>query len=64
MPTARVQTVRRAAEIIGGLDASATALGVPVEDAACYLLGTKEIPIEVFHRATEIVLQASEHTSH
>jgi hypothetical protein len=56
MPTVHMRTIGRAAELAGGLEALARQLGVPADDIESYIKGTKEVPTEVFLRATDIVM--------
>ena len=55
MATVHAQTLRRAAEIAGGLSQLSTQLGVPERALEVWLTGTQPIPPEVFLRAVDIV---------
>jgi hypothetical protein len=59
MPTLAAQTLARAAAIVGGVDALAVELAVPVEIAGRYLRGELPIPTSVFLRGSEIVTDAT-----
>jgi hypothetical protein len=55
MPTVHARTLRRAAEIVGGVEELAAQLDVPSGDIAEWTQGTKPVPQEVFLRAVDIV---------
>ena len=55
MPTLRAQTLARAAQIVGSVDALAEALAIPAEMLARYIRQESTVPMEVFLRASEIV---------
>jgi hypothetical protein len=55
MATVRAQTLRRAAEIAGGLSRLSAHLRVPERALEVWLTGTQPIPEEVFLRAVDIV---------
>ena len=55
MPTVHAQTLRRAAEIVGGIPELGTQFGVPAEDLALWINGAKPVPQEIFLRAVDIV---------
>lgn len=55
MPTVYAQTLRRAAEIVGGATQLSTRLRVPYEDLVYWLEGTKRVPEDIFLRAVDIV---------
>lgn len=55
MTTVHAQTLRRAAEIAGGLSQLSTQLGVPERAVEEWLQGTQPIPPEIFLRAVDIV---------
>lgn len=56
MPTVYARTLRRAAQIVGGPSELAAQLGVPLDDVAFWLQGTKRVPQEVFLAAVDIVV--------
>lgn len=56
MPTVYARTLRRAAEITGGVEQLASRLGVRSEDLVHWLQGTKQVPQEIFLRAVDIVV--------
>jgi DNA-binding transcriptional regulator YdaS (Cro superfamily) len=55
MSTVHTQTLRRAAEIAGGLSQLSTQLGVPERALEEWLQGTQPVPPEIFLRAVDIV---------
>jgi DNA-binding transcriptional regulator YdaS (Cro superfamily) len=55
MATVHAQTLRRAAEIAGGLTQLSAHLGVPERALEVWLTGTQPIPPDVFLRAVDIV---------
>jgi hypothetical protein len=55
MPTVYVRAMRRAAQILGGLEALAAHLGAAADDVACWLDGSKRVPDDVFLRVVDIV---------
>jgi DNA-binding transcriptional regulator YdaS (Cro superfamily) len=59
MPTTYARVVRRAAEILGGVDALAAQLGVPTDDVVQWVQGTKSVPTSVFLKAVDIVTRDS-----
>jgi hypothetical protein len=56
MPTVYLRTLKRAAEIAGGVEELGAELGVRSDDLACWLQGTKSVPQEIFLRAVDIVV--------
>jgi DNA-binding transcriptional regulator YdaS (Cro superfamily) len=56
MPTVYARTLRRAAEIAGGVQQLGSKLGVSSEDLVYWLQGTKAVPQEIFLRAVDIVV--------
>ncbi|TAK80515.1 MAG: hypothetical protein EPO20_27335 [Betaproteobacteria bacterium] len=56
MPTVYARTLRRAAEIVGGVEKLGSQLGVHSEDLVYWLQGTKAVPQEIFLRAVDIVV--------
>jgi DNA-binding transcriptional regulator YdaS (Cro superfamily) len=56
MPTVYARTLRRAAEIAGGVQRLGSKLGVSSEDLVYWLQGTKAVPQEIFLRAVDIVV--------
>ena len=50
------RTVRRAAEIVGGVKELATRLNVPLDDMWCWTQGIRPIPRDIFLRAVDIVV--------
>ena len=59
MPTTYARVVRRAAEIMGGVEPMAQHLGVPMEDVVLLMNGTKNVPTAVFLKAVDIVTRDS-----
>ncbi len=57
MPTTYARVVRRAAEIMGGVEPFARHLGVPMVDVVLWMNGTKNVPTAVFLKAVDIVTQ-------
>lgn len=56
MPTVYARTLRRAAEIVGGVEQLGSQLGVRREDLVYWLQGAKQVPQEIFLRAVDIVV--------
>ncbi len=56
MPTVYARTLRRAAEIVGGVQQLGAQLGVRSEDLVYWMQGTKQVPQEIFLRAVDIVV--------
>jgi hypothetical protein len=56
MPTVYSRTLKRAAEIAGGVEELGAELGVRSDDLAYWLQGTKSVPQEIFLRAVDIVV--------
>ena len=59
MPNLAARTLARAGAIVGGMDALAVELGIPVEIMGKYLREELPIPTSVFLRASEIVTDAT-----
>ncbi len=57
MPDVYGRTLRRAAEIVGGLDELAARLAVPKDDLWMWMQGSKQAPTPVFLKAVDIVTQ-------
>jgi DNA-binding transcriptional regulator YdaS (Cro superfamily) len=55
MPTVQAQTLRRAAEIAGGLGRLSAHLGVPERAVEQWARGAQPIPPDIFLRAVDIV---------
>ena len=55
MPTVHARTVRRAAEIAGGVGVLAAQLDLRDEDVKKWLEGTLPVPQEIFLRCVDIV---------
>jgi DNA-binding transcriptional regulator YdaS (Cro superfamily) len=55
MPTIHARTLRRAAEIVGGVQEMAAQLDVPSGYVAEWSQGTKPVPQEIFLKAVDIV---------
>jgi DNA-binding transcriptional regulator YdaS (Cro superfamily) len=55
MPTVHARTARRAAEIVGGLEALAAQLDVRDENLKKWLEGQLPVPQEIFLRCVDIV---------
>jgi len=58
MPDIYARTLRRAANIVGGVNELAARLNVPREDLVYWMQGTKRAPTRVFLQAVDIVLAA------
>ena len=58
MPAVRARAVKRAVEIVGGIEKLAAQLDVPSDDLVLWSQGTKGVPEEVFLRAVDIVTAA------
>lgn len=56
MPDVYARTLRRAAQIAGGVKELSAKLGVPSEELALWVQGTKRVPLPVFLRAVDIVV--------
>ena len=56
MPTVYLRTLKRAAEIAGGVEQLGAELGVRSDDLAYWLQGTKPVPQEIFLRAVDMVV--------
>lgn len=56
MPDVYARALKRAAEIVGGVNELGAQLDIPTEELANWLQGTKRIPQEVFLRAVDIVV--------
>ena len=59
MPDAYARVLRRAAEILGGVEQLAAHLGVPAEDVVAWIQRMRDVPVNVFLRAVDIVTQDS-----
>ena len=57
----KVRTLRRAAEVVGGPEALAEALGVSPEIVSAWLLGRDALPNESYLRALDLVSQGPHH---
>lgn len=57
----KVRTLRRAAEVVGGPQALAEALGVSPEIVSAWLLGREALPNESYLRALDLVSQGPHH---
>jgi DNA-binding transcriptional regulator YdaS (Cro superfamily) len=57
----KVRTLRRAAEVVGGPQALAEALGVSPEIVSAWLLGQQALPNESYLRALDLVSQGPHH---
>jgi DNA-binding transcriptional regulator YdaS (Cro superfamily) len=57
----KVRTLRRAAEVVGGPEALAEALGVSPQMVAAWLLGQQALPNESYLRALDLVSQGPHH---
>lgn len=55
MPTVYARTLRRAAEVVGGVRELGSQLKVPTEELMGWMDGTKRVPQEIFLRAVDIV---------
>lgn len=58
--TVYARTLHRACELLGGLDALSTELGVPASDIARWIGGIEPPPLEIFLAAVDIVLLGAE----
>lgn len=56
MPTVYARTLRRAAEIVGGVQQLGSQLGVASEDLVYWVQSTKQVPQEIFLKAVDIVV--------
>lgn len=56
MPTVYARTVRRAAEIVGGIEALSAQLGVHPGILEGWMAGTNPVPQDIFFRAVDIVV--------
>ena len=57
----KVRTLRRAAEVVGGPEALAEALGVSPETVSAWLLGRDALPSDSYLRALDLVSQGPHH---
>lgn len=57
----KVRTLRRAAEVVGGPESLAEALGVSPEIVSAWLLGREALPNESYLRALDLVSQGPHH---
>ena len=57
MPDVYARTLRRAANMVGGIDALAARLNVSREDLVHWTQGTRRAPPTVFLQAVDIVLK-------
>lgn len=68
MPDVYARTLRRAAQIVGGVNELAVRLQVPSEDVVLWSQAQKAVPLEVFLRAVDIVVahdvDAVSHVAH
>lgn len=58
--TVYARTLHRACELLGGLDALSTELGVPAASLTRWIGGLEKPPMEVFLAAVDIVLLGAE----
>ena len=58
--TVFARTLHRACELLGGLDALSTELGVPAASLTRWIGGLERPPMEVFLAAVDIVLLGAE----
>jgi hypothetical protein len=58
MPAVRSRALKRAIEIVGGIEILAAQLDVSSDDVVLWSQGTKGVPEEVFLRAVDIVTAA------
>lgn len=56
MPDIYARTLRRAAEIVGGVNELAARWNVPRDDLVHWMQGTKRAPTRIFLQAVDIVL--------
>ena len=59
MPDVYARTLRRAAEIVGDTKELAFKLGASEEDVYLWIQRVKDVPLEVFLRAVDIVTEDS-----
>jgi DNA-binding transcriptional regulator YdaS (Cro superfamily) len=52
-----IRTVRRAAEVAGGMTSLAARLGVSPLSVAAWMDGTSEVPAESFRKLVEIIVE-------
>ena len=55
MPDVYARALRRAAEIVGGVEQLAIRLNVPAEDVYMWIQRLKDVPTEIFLRAVDIL---------
>jgi hypothetical protein len=58
MPAIHSHALKRAIDIVGGIEKLAAQLDVPSDDLLLWSQGTKRVPEEVFLRAVDIVTAA------
>ena len=56
LPTVHTETLQRAAAAVGGEERLAKALHVPPEQARRWLSGSEYPPIEVYHKALDLLI--------
>jgi DNA-binding transcriptional regulator YdaS (Cro superfamily) len=55
LPTVYVRALKRAAQIVGGREALAAQLDVPMDELAHWMEGSKRVPDAIFLRVVDIV---------
>lgn len=60
MPDLYARTLRRAAEVLGSVRELAARLGLPEEDVYMMIQRMREVPLEVFLRATDIIDESAD----
>lgn len=58
MPAVRSSALKRAIDIVGGIEKLAAQLDVPSDELMLWSQGTKRVPEEIFLRAVDIVTAA------
>ena len=57
VPETYARVLRRAAEILGGIEELADRLKVPAEDVVQWIQRSRQVPVRVFLQAVDIVSQ-------
>ena len=59
MPNLHAQALKRAVQIVGGVDVLAREVGLQVNLLEQYICGASPVPTDLFLKATEIITAAS-----
>jgi len=59
MPNLHAQALKRAVQIVGGVDVLARAMGLQVNLLEQYIRGEHSVPADLFLKATEIITAAA-----